>query len=475
MPVSHVQPNILLVMPDQMRGDALSLEGHPALMAPNIDAIGAQGMQFTRAYTTCASCIAARRSLLTGLFPASHGMVGYQEGVALTSRTFPEALRDAGYATALVGRHMHQWPYEHDCGYEHQVLGSTYIANDAYAEALERALPGAGGIRGLGVSFNGWAARPWPYREDLHPTHWTAVRAREVVAQHAADRPLFLTTSFYAPHPPLIPPPFYFERYMRLDLPEPATGSWATPPPDDGLHAGVDVHRCVLRGERLRCAQAGYYGLINDIDDQLYWLIAEFREMSGRQRRPWVIVFTSDHGEMLGDHYLFRKAEPYEGSSRIPLLIQAASELGLAADSACAAPVCLEDIGPTLLDVAGAPALDGVDGRSLVPLLRGEDAPVRSWLHGEHAPAYDAEQGYHMLTDGRSKYIWRPASGREQLFDLEADPLELRDLANDQAHAAALAEWRRRLTDRLRDRPEGFSDGTNLVPGRPYAQTVPAS
>lgn len=123
MHTSDKRPNILLIMPDQMRGDCLSLEKHPVLETPNIDAIGQGGMHFRRAYTTAASCIPARRSLLTGQFPATNGMVGYREGMPLKSPTVTQMLRDAGYFTAIAGRYMHQAPYDEPYGFEKRVLG----------------------------------------------------------------------------------------------------------------------------------------------------------------------------------------------------------------------------------------------------------------------------------------------------------------------------------------------------------------
>jgi arylsulfatase A-like enzyme len=326
-------------------------------------------------------------------------------------------------------------------------------------------------VQGHGISFNGWTAKPWHLAEYLHPTNWISERTREFMAGYDEDDPLFLTASYYAPHPPLIPPAFYLERYLRMDLPPAAIGDWAEEPPNGGLGLPVDSHVTCLRGEALRSAQAGYFGLINQIDDQLYWLIRDFRALSGRAGRPWVIIFTTDHGEMLGDHDFFRKCEPYEGSARIPLLIQGSPELGLKAGQRSMAPVGLEDLMPTMLELAGLEAPAGVDGASLVPILRGEAERVREWIHGEHSPCYSRRQAYHMLTDGRMKYVWRPTGGQEQLFDLERDPQELRDLARERSEDTG--RWRSRLIERLRDRPEGFTDGERLVAGRTYEAILP--
>jgi len=467
------RPDILLIMPDQMRGDCLSLDGHPALLTPNADHVGGAGCFFRRAYSTCASCIPARRSLLTGQFPSRNGLVGFTGGCPIRAPTLPRVLLDGGYDTALVGRHMHQFPDDEPYGFATCIAGSTYAGHDEYSAMLQRAVPDLGGITGIGISFNGWQAKPWPLPEHLHPTSWAVRRAREYMAQRDTARPLFLVTSFFAPHPPLIPPAHYMERYLRTPLPAPAIGDWAVPPPGSGIGLGVDSPRVVLRGEAFRSARAGYFGLINHIDDQIYWLIEDFKQRSTAMKRRWLIVFTSDHGEMLGDHYLFRKCEPYEGSSRIPLLIQGSPGLSLRAGTRCDRPVCLEDIMPTVLELAGIAAPPDMDGKSLVPVLRGQADGVRAVLHAEHAPCYSPGQAYHFLTDGRSKYIWRPIDGSEQLFDLRNDPQECHDLGSAANRATELAGWRRRLCRQLAGRPEGFTDGMRLIPGRPYPAALP--
>jgi len=441
-------------MTDQMRGDCLSLEGHPCLLTPNMDEIGAQGGHFESAYTTSASCIPARRSLLTGQFPASNGLVGYQNGVPIKSITLPQILQDSGYFTILVGRNMHQYPPENSYGYQKRVLGSTYEEDDDYARMLKKEAPDTGGIKGHGISPNGWTAKPWHLPVHLHPTNWIVSTARNYISDMSA--PFFMTASFFAPHPPLIPPEFYMNRYLRTQNPAPAVGDWAEMPEKKGRGAGVDAHRVCLEGEALKSAQAGYYGLINHLDDQLYYLISDFKQKSRQQGRPWLIILTSDHGEMLGDHHYFRKCEPYEGSVRIPLLIQGSSELKLQKGVSCKSPVCLEDISPTLLDLAGILVPKNIDGKSLVPILKGDKEKVRSWLHSEHSPCYSKKQAYQMLTDGKYKYIWRPITGSEQLFNLAEDPRELKDISLENQYKSNLEKWRNRLIEKLKDRPENF-------------------
>ena len=395
--------------------------------------------------------------------------MGYP-GRPISVPALPKLLVYAGYSAVIVGRDMHQAPTNEPYGYQTRIRGSTYVAGDDYDTFLKRSAPESGGIRSLveklGLSNNGWAAQPWPLAEELHPTAWIVGQARKVLKEIANDRPLFLTASFFAPHPPLFPPKRIFDFYWRQQLPPPAHGDWV----DWGaLSTKGDKpgHRVLLNGDTLLAAQAGYFGLIQHLDEQIAPLIDEFKERSRKAKRPWLIVFTSDHGEMLGDHGFFRKCEPYEGSANIPFLIAGSPELGFRPGLRSQQTVCLEDIMPTLLELAAAKCPE-VDGRSLVAVLRGEKRNIRDQLHFEHAVCYSQEQAFHALTDGHAKYIWRPAGGTEQLFDLDKDPREEHDLSRDDAARPGLEQWRARMTKRLAGRPEGFSDGVRLIPGRPY-------
>ena len=177
-----------------------------------------------------------------------------------------------------------------------------------------------------------------------------------------------------------------------------------------------------------------------------------------------MIVFTSDHGEMLGDNGYYRKCEPYEGSANIPFIIAASKSLHLKLGVRKHQPVALHDLMPTLLALAGAKAPDGMDGIDLTPVLRDDAQAVRDVLHFEHSTCYSREQAFHALTDGHFKYIWRPSDGTEQLFDLDKDSHEEHNLTDK----ALVKPWRQRLIAALTGRPEGFTNGTKLIPGRPY-------
>ncbi len=420
-------PDILLIMPDQMRGDCLSILDHPVVRTPQLDELARQGVLFRRAYTTVPSCIPARYALLTGLYPQTSGVVGFKART-ISAPTLPEQLVKAGYTTVLVGRNMHQTSESGSLGYETRILGSTYIADDDYDKFLREAEPKVEGIRNLvkesGLTYNHWQAKPWPLEDYLHPTEWIVSESRKVLKQAG---PMFLTTSFYAPHPPLFPPKKYFDYYLQQDLPQPAQGDWVDweALSEEGDKPG---HRVILQGEILRAAQAGYFGLIEHLDAQISSLINDFKKRSEKAGRDWIIVVTSDHGEMLGDHGFFRKCEPYEGSANIPFIICASPGLGFKSSQRIEQPVCLEDIMPTLLGQAGAEIPANVDGVDLTPILKGEGQVIRDWLHFEHATCYSEEQAFHALTDGHYKYIWRPLDGGERQFNLDKDGQEENDL-----------------------------------------------
>ena len=327
---------------------------------------------------------------------------------------------------------------------------------------LERNLPEGDALyHGSGVMHNDWTARPFHLPERFHHTNWTIGEALKFLATRDPTRPFCMVVSFLAAHPPLVPPAFYMERYLRTGVPPPAIGDWAEPPPNRGIGLDVADPRVDLRGEALLSCRAAYYGLINHLDDQIRRLLNPM--LGDIATRDTAIFFTADHGEMLGDHYRWRKSLPYEGSAHIPLLIQAPASFGFPKGQVLDQPVSIEDLMPTALDFAGAPIPDTVEGRSLVPLLRG-DAEIRwrDFVHIECAPIH------HTLTDGRQKFIWFAQDGREQFFDLRADPCETRDLVREPGVAERVAAWRTRLIETLENRPEGFVANGKLVPGRAY-------
>lgn len=465
MPETKPKPNILLIMTDQQRGDCLSAEGHPALMTPNMDGIAAGGARFSHCYSTCPVCIPARRSLLSGQFPASHGLAGNAVEEWHVRHTLPSVLRSAGYHTYLAGRDMHQYPVRKRYGYDHMVVMEDYKRWLARKAPTDTYAP-LGDYYASGILANDWTARSWHLDEGLHMTNWATDEAVKFLKTRDPSCPYFLTVSYLAPHPPLVPPSFYLERYLRIPLPEPVAGDWAERPTVAGFQEGTKQQRVLLTGEALKYARAAYYAMIHHIDDQIRRLL---HPSSGIDPDNTIVIFTSDHGEMLGDHYLWWKGVPYEASARVPLLIKAPARFGIDRGTVVEEPVALEDIMPTVLDLAGVGIPDSVEGKSMLPLMRKEAASWRPYVHIQHcAETMEASLAHHSLTNGREKYIWFAKTGREQFFDLQEDPNECRNLIACPKREETIAAWRARLIRELAAMPGPFSDGRTLIPGQPY-------
>lgn len=473
------RPNFIVIHTDQQRYDCVGASGRrTGIYTPYIDSIAWQGASFSSCYTTCPVCIPQRLSLLTGQTPEHHGLFT-NTGIPYLplEHTLPGEMKKGGYETALVGRTMHTYPATCSYGFEYYLPGDPSSerkdTGDAFFQYLrDNTAADCGGYYGNGPHNNSRAAGPFHLEDHFHQTKWATNRAIDFLDNRDTSRPFLLFVGYYAPHSPHNPPAEYFNQfYHRTDLDDPWIAPWDVPPVNNGNIMSRYIN---LHGEELRAARAGYYGNIAFLDSQVGRLL----ERAMRSDHTYVI-FTSDHGELLGDHYLYQKSRPYEGAVHIPFLIMG-PEISDCQD--IQNPVGWHDIMPTILELAGLPIPDTVDGASMVPLLTGRRTPVwRSYIHGEcyhelmfstrqkpvsqqHNLVY--EKGSHFLTDGTMKYIWYDTSGTEQLFQIKTDYQELQDLSPMPEYQEELAKWRSLLIHELAGRPEGFSDGTRLIPGR---------
>ena len=465
-------PNIVLITTDQQRGDCLGVAGHPVLDTPYLDQLASQGMRFTRAYSACPVCIPARRTLMSGAKPAHHG-VTMNYDTPLTLPTLPAVLSEAGYQTHLSGK-LHLHPARKRYGFHSTdwadspaQYGLNRINNDYQRFLIAQGQHGPDLSYANGANGNGWVSRPFHMDERLHYTTWATESALRFLERRDPTVPFFLNLSIFAPHAPFTPPAYYFEKYMDLDLPEPKVGDWSRvyDEPQRGLN--VTAWRVNLRRQAQREMMAGYFGSIEHADHQIGRLMRHLPADT-------VILFTSDHGEMLGDHQWIRKRTPYEGSARVPFLVKLPKSFGVQPGQVRNELVELMDVMPTLLDAAGAPIPDSVDGRSVLPLLRGEGGDWRSYLHGECARVETMNSGMHYIVEGGLKYIYYPGTGLEQLFDLASDPAEMTDLAADPEKADRAEPLRQRLIAELDGRPEGFVLGGRLaITGGPAPSHLP--
>ncbi|HCL31989.1 MAG TPA: arylsulfatase [Candidatus Latescibacteria bacterium] len=454
------RPNLLLILTDHWRGDSLGRLGHPVADTPHLDSLSAAGTTFTSAYTPCPSCIAARRSLMTGMTPYSQGMVGYQDGKPWEyDNTLAGTLRDGGYQTVNIGKtHFH--PARAHLGFE---LLKTSADYSAWLQQQQ----GLSGIERFahGVPGNSWLGRPNHLPEHQMEETWFVTEALDFLRHRDPTRPFMLCLSFNGPHPPWCPPQVYYDQFIDRHLPAPEIGDWAAHHADDATYPmDINQWRGRVPEHVMHRARAAYFAYLAFLDAQIGRLI-ETMNRSGDLGET-LTLFTSDHGEMLGDHHLWRKTYAYEASARIPFILCPPASFQGARNVEVGAPVTVgwEDIMPTLLETAGVAIPESVEGRSILPLMQGETNGWREFYHGEHSPCYHPENANQYLTDGHWKYIWNPITGEEQLFHLDEDPHECRDLAS--TDGTELNHWRSRMVAELQDRQENLSDGTRLTPSQ---------
>jgi len=500
--------NILFIMCDQLRWDYLSCYGHPRLHTPNIDTLAARGVRFTRAYVQSPVCGASRMSFYTGRYVASHGATWNGVPLKVGEMTLGDYLRPLGVQTALVGKtHMRADvegmqrlgidpnsiigvrvsecgfdPYERDDGlhgagpdgrYDPQVPRYNRYLNDKGYAGDNPWHDWANAAQGQGNALaSGWAMRhagkPARVAEVDSETPYMTRRAMDFMTE-AGDAPWCLHLSYIKPHWPYIAPAPYNDMYGAGDV-LPVVRS------EDERRDAHPVYRAFMdlrvssafsRDEVRAEVIPVYMGLIRQIDDQLGVLFG-FMQARGLMDNT-LIVFTSDHGDYLGDHWMGEKDLFHEPSVKVPLIVYDPSPAADAARGvACAALVETIDLAPTFLEALRADPGEQshrFEGRSLVPFLRGErPAEWRSCVFSEYDYSIlpvAAKLGIEprnarlfMVADQRWKYV-HAVGFRPMLYDLESDPAEFRDLGADPAHeaerqrlGAALAEWGLRLSQR---------------------------
>ncbi len=252
--------------------------------------------------------------------------------------------------------------------------------------------------------------------------------------------------------------------YEDADLPKRAVGKWAA---RNAPVEKTDYNRWRgdLGEEQARHSRQGYYGNITFIDEQVGKILETLEERGMLENT--VILVCADHGDMLGDHHMWRKTYAYEASARIPFMLRWPKGFSDAKrGQVLSQPVELRDVLPTFMEAASTSVERRLDGRSLFELVRGETDSWRPFLDLEHAQCYHPDNYWHALTDGREKFVFHVRSGEEQLFNLENDPNELDDLAPQSAHQKRLAFWRKRLVDFYAERGEPFVVNGKLASGR---------
>ena len=485
--------NILFILCDQLRWDYLSCYGS-RLHTPNIDQLAARGVRFSRAFCQAPLCGPSRASFYTGRYLSSHGVMANEDCTRLDELMLADYLRPQGYRSALVGKadsrksralmarlgidpqgdfaraagsggfepfELHGGLYPDpilptEQGYTRYLRACGYPGDNPWQDYANS------GVDARGQVHSGWHLRSAPYPSRVDEAHsetaFTTDRAIDFIAQ-ADAQPWCLHLSYIKPHWPLVAPAPYHGLYAREDVPAAvrSEAERAAPHPVYAAFMAQEYSRNYARDEVRETVIPTYMGLIKQIDDHLGRLFEVLRARGLWERT--LIVFSSDHGDYLGDHWLGEKDLFHEPSVKIPLLVV---DPHPAADASrgqvCEALVEAIDIVPTLLAASGGePCEERLEGRSLLPLLRASfSSPWREFAISEIDYSDRGARGvlqvppYHcravMLRSQRWKYIDYQGFA-EQLFDLDDDPQELCDLGRDPAYGHVRRAFRERLYD----------------------------
>ena len=390
----------------------------PAASAPALHGLARSGVVFESAYCPSPLCAPSRAALLTGRLPSQTGVYDNAAELRASEPTFVHALRAAGYDTCLSGK-MHFVGPDQLHGFEERLTTDVYPADLDWTPdwrlPLTERLPWYHTMESVLTPGECAASMQMDYDEEV--AHRAVRKLRDLARDRS--RPFFLCVSFTNPHDPWEIRPEHWARYADFDLP--AVG--LLPRSEADPHslrlrdmAGIDD--VSLSDDQVRRARHGYFAAISYVDDLIGSVLAAL-DATG-QRDETVVIFTADHGEMLGERGLWYKMGFFEPSARVPLIVSAPGRLGA---RRVADPVSLLDVGPTLLSLCG---LD--DGRSLLGAPP-SDVAVEYLAEGVRSPAV-------MLRRGRFKYVWC-ANDPEQLFDLDADPHELVNRAAEQPELCA--------------------------------------
>jgi arylsulfatase A-like enzyme len=441
---NETHSNILFLMADEFRHDCLGSAGHSLVRTPNLDRLAREGIRFSRAYTASPVCSPSRATLFTGRYPQIHGVI--QNGMALAAGEIglPELLKHYGYASGMVGK-LHLPPGQ----WFTPALITAGGRGAEYEQFLQEKVPGFKGISNTAAKPETLIGPPrTPLRigtsvlpEALYEEAWVADRAIEFLrAQKDGSRPWFLFVSMLKPHSEFVIPEPYATMYKPEEMPLPASFRADARPPDEAW--GRNERAFIRDPEVMRAVIAHYYGAIALVDRHMGRVLDELERLG--MARDTIVVFTADHGNMLGERNRMFKGVMYESSARVPLLFRAPGRIrpGQVSDQL----LDNSTVMPTLLELAGIPIPAGIQGRSLVPATRGERiaGAAYSVLH------------HRMVRRGDWKLIdpHKATGAAPELYNLARDPAERHNLygrteAAGPLSGRAIQEAQRSLTGAL--------------------------
>ena len=468
MPKDHTSaPNVLFVSVDQWPGHLMGCAGHPVIQTPTLDHMAKLGTRYNRAYAESPICIPSRRSMMTGLSPRGHGDRSFNPTLPLKNLPLlAQSFRSAGYQSVAIGK-LHVYPPRDRIGFDDVLLAEEgrpkLGAIDDYEMFL--ASQGHAGEQFMhGMNNNDYLNRPWHLDEASHVTNWITREAAKTIKRRDPTRPAFWHVSYTHPHPPLAPLQCYLDMYRDISIDSAVHADWEKSkhiPALDAVRSYWPVGENPDKHKQLRQA---YYALCTHIDHQLRIILGTLREEDLLD--DTIILFSADHGDMLGDFGLWAKRLFYEGSSAVPMiLIDRANSRRVQADHIDSRLVGLQDIMPTLLDLAGIDIPASVEGLSMI------QPKQRKYLFCECREDSGATR---MVHDGRHKLIWYPAGNVFQLFDLDKDPREQVDFIDVAEYAGTQKILKEMMVSQLHGVDLAWQKDGQLIGFAPPQQTFKA-
>ena len=421
------RPNVLLVMVDQLAAAWLPAYGHPVTRAPHLSALARDGIVFEQAHCASPLCGPSRAAMLTGRLPSGTGVFDNAAEWPAAMPTVVHALRTAGYATTLAGK-MHFVGPDQLHGYEERLTTDVYPASFDWTPdwtlPADARLPWYHNVESLLMAGVRESAMQTDYDDEVC---FHAVRKLRELARGGDGRPFFLTVSFTNPHDPWEVRGRHWDLYAGVDVGRPAAGR-AADPLSERLREMCGLDDRPLTPEEEQRARRAYLAAVSYADERIGEVLAALED--GGLAGDTIVVFTADHGELLGEHGLWYKMSFFDPSARVPLIVRVPG----GAPGRVGEPVSQLDLAPTLAAVAGTElGPDALDGASLLPLLRGGERAARDVV-AEYLAEGVTEPAV-MIRRGRHKYV-RCGDDPDQLFDLDADPHELRTVADAETTAA---------------------------------------
>lgn len=464
--MSKKRKNILLLFTDQQRYDSLGCNGADICRTPIIDEIASQGTNFNHAYTANALCSPARGSLLTGLYPHNHGQLSNMgnfnsvfDSQILDKKGYPEIISDSGYNTGYAGK----WHLPKEGDGDFWKFDKWYTPKEHIKHLKAKGIDysmARDEVQPLEWTGDAVFCGPSVLSKEDHYDAWVADRAIEMIDEfNDSDDPYMICAAFHGPHFPYAVPEPYNSIYNPEDV-----GKWGNFD-EQFIDKPIVQQKEMLRWNTSHLTWkdwqkviAVYWGYCTFIDDQIGRIIDKLKKTGDYE--DTAIIFTSDHGDMLGSHRLpFKGWNMYEEANHIPMIIRCPGNA--TQEQVCNSFVNLVDLMPTMLDMIEVDIPDKLDGRSLLPFLSGQEPD--GWMD----EGYSEFNGYEsslasirMVRTQKWKYVYNPFSN-DELYDMESDPNELYNVAGKLAFKHVLRRMKDRMIRKLKQHNDGIVDITS--------------